>query len=994
MPHSRANKLGESNSGRDYHAAQVDTEPPVAGAVSFPHLEWIDGFNGAKGYWLGGADDARANGTHLALSRWSDFASGIVSFTVCVGLLPTACDVSLTTLDGNATDAWIDMSLATEATRIYHLTVTATDAAVHKTSVSTRIFLDWALPEIGSLQVEELHFLENETSIHATAIAEIWGGARGFNGSAVDITWATTLSTTGESVPCTFTEHLNASPDGFSYYVACTLPPSNDTAAKLCFEARAHSRVQYSLPSSACLSFSRAKVSLLSAPVLKLQPTQHELHLTWEAQDSADCAAAEGLGLSAFGEEKREESASAGLPCAVERQICTYMSCSEPQVATHQQMSGAASIFDTLFANYSGEVWAEVVASNSKGETSKRTASNTVLISMPLTESAPGEGLLRFGPSDDLPSLADTVLTVGGFVDNTFGLVSFEWCVGAESGDDLMPCQKTVGHNGIVLPMAPVRLTDYEDKFTLAHVLSEESFEAVAKATVCNSYGLCTTSHSNPVRISLVNPIPGQVYDEVLLDELADWSAVSFISYPQGGCSATPILSGKEDTALIDKKILAYRGMYRTRMDTTSVLLQRPAYALAASWDNFKTQRAGLSDFARIEVCFGSISVGDALPCCSVPAADRGSVLARVPSETIGVLKSGTYFATVRAFNRAGRMVEVNSSGVPIYSNAATTSPSDFVLISRRAYATCELVAHWDPSDVCENAHYSFRLCELHGGCGEPTTVPNSALGSDGRMVHNSTATTLEPGKIYYAQLEPIDCGPVPVVRSSVINSNYVTCTNFPPQLDPKANPIIASPKGSAALAYPGSALVSWYNAFSDPFCEIGGFTVCVMGTDAQCDDDNPYLWQTLSVEAPPPSPPPPMLPPLPPPSSPPPLPPPQRPPLPPPPSPVPLPPPPPSAPPSIPPPAVPPRAPPSPPVTPPPPSPLPFPPPPSPHPSRRLHLPHLHRRPRHLRHHRHHSHRLRHLQRLHLLRRLHHRHRLPHHHPLRHLPLHRHHHH
>ena len=49
----------------------------------------------------------------LALSRWSDFASGIVSFTVCVGLLLTACDVSLTTLDGNATDAWIDMSLAT-----------------------------------------------------------------------------------------------------------------------------------------------------------------------------------------------------------------------------------------------------------------------------------------------------------------------------------------------------------------------------------------------------------------------------------------------------------------------------------------------------------------------------------------------------------------------------------------------------------------------------------------------------------------------------------------------------------------------------------------------------------------------------------------------------------------------------------------------------------------------------------------------------------------
>ena len=128
---SCTNKLGESNSGRDYHAVQVDTEPPVAGAVSFPHLEWIDGLNGAKGYWLGGADDARANGTYLALSRWSDFASGIVSFTVCVGLRPMACDVSMTTLDGNATDAWIDMSLATEATRIYHLTVTATDAAVH-----------------------------------------------------------------------------------------------------------------------------------------------------------------------------------------------------------------------------------------------------------------------------------------------------------------------------------------------------------------------------------------------------------------------------------------------------------------------------------------------------------------------------------------------------------------------------------------------------------------------------------------------------------------------------------------------------------------------------------------------------------------------------------------------------------------------------------------------------------------------------------------------
>lgn len=518
-------------------------------------------------------------------------------------------------------------------------------------------------------------------------------------------------------------------------------------------------------------------------------------------------------------------------PCVVEWSFCTSLGvCTEYASASANQSSSTLLLSSAILANYSGRVWAVARATNRAGLTSEPVRSNRLIVGP--REAVPQEGYLRLGPAVVLASLAQAIVRVSGFEEVEYGVTLFTWCVGTSSSPgDLLACRNetSLPHE---LAVGQLALDGIE-------VGDNGTFPAVVTATACTLVGGCTRAVSNQIMIDSADPTAGFVTDGLLFeDDSLSWTDVSMLACDDFTCSATPLLDGSESASGRALKLTA-AGLYIVDRISDAMRILPSGTQLAATWGGLSDREGALQ---RVEVCFGtSPGAHDVLPCTQVPASSGLAITAQMSLQDRTV-----YFATVRAFDLAGRNVTISSAGSRHFGLGPI--PSEVYGPTQSFVADCtRWTTRWQPfaDPFCAGVVHSWSLCDAKGQCTPPfdtglgcnstscaDVLTGDSAADDSIPIVLNTSVSLERGVVYTAQVSATGCSSV---TSHAVSSAAVVCDDTPPELNAPTPSIVDATFGYPVVVVPGSAVVTWAGVFSDPESGLDRFEVCLSGEPVRC---------------------------------------------------------------------------------------------------------------------------------------------------------------
>ena len=355
----------------------LDTKPPVSGTIRIPELHWSVRANA----WIAKLDDGRFShvsavvyfpgfvdtATNTGNMRRKDDGSLFApAFVICVGSAPLTCsDPEITTSDVRQ---GIQMNFSAGES---HVNVWLTDAMGFSTASSSRVFIDSSPPILGHLAIDGV-IASNGTAVpitRSTFVLSVVGGAQDLDLEGVTVSWET-LAMDGSSTPAC---DMFAQVSSFTWRVRC----ASDETQTLCLNATAINAVGLSTSRVACVRL------WLGAPTWAGDPptlrfTGTELLLNWNKPTSYD-----------------------GLE-TIEWTLCTDLGCSE-RAPSPPNGSVLVPLSHPILVNASGQAWAELVASNGAGLTSRMRRTDRVFFA----SSTPGAGTVQVGPNVSLATLAE-----------------------------------------------------------------------------------------------------------------------------------------------------------------------------------------------------------------------------------------------------------------------------------------------------------------------------------------------------------------------------------------------------------------------------------------------------------------------------------------------------------------------------------------------------------------------------------------------------------
>ena len=615
--------------------------------------------------------------------------------------------------------------------------------------------------------------------------------------SSPNVSWH--VHTLDGSLPpaCDFVETVSA----LEWVATCRI--DNDAEVELCFVARPGVGELLGQLQSACVVIDASVPEWDVMALPQLLQEGHRLHLSWRAP-----------------QERRTG------PCTVAWALCTRVRCDNLTDATGRfGASGNASIPIThnLLANYTGEVWATLVATNVVGLTSAAATTNTVLISW---GDAPTPGRLTLGPRDWVPSAAHVVVHIDGFLEPNSGVATFTWCVGTEAdSDDILPCQvEQLATPGEYVPRV-LHLADFAEQLALP---LNSTYPIVVTATACTAASDCTEAVSNRVVADAVDPVVGVVRDGLPTDGLR-WDEVHLIACDTAPCAVSPFIGRGDDTAGRHTVLAAVAALRRNESSA-----QKGTRQLAASWVGFSDQHSGLES---VSLCFGSTpGSDDIVPCTLIPSAPSSGVAITAP---LPLLSDGvTYYASVRAADGSDRAVLSSSPGVIFYSEA----PALVLLEAPSFLPGCQSVGFsWQPSAEarCSEETYSWSLCSERSS--SKVCAPQGELahvGEGAALV--DAAVELQRGVPYTVEVTTVGCSPVTTTATS---AGFV-CDDVPPIVSDTTAPTLRSTFAGgafgAAASIPGNVSLSWGGVFYDSDTGLqDSFQVCVTAVPVDCADED-----------------------------------------------------------------------------------------------------------------------------------------------------------
>ena len=808
----------------------LDIEQPRMGTVSIPSLVWSDEHSA----WLGALADAAE-----LFVTWTPFVDiSLQSYTICVTREPdSGCDVEEHEIAETPWDEVQLMNLVQHAgngtSTSYLITVKATDRVGLTSSTEVSLLLDHSAPSISPLSARAFGADEVagvmrpvQTVLHDTLVRlELVGGAFDDDlDEPLSVRWA--HSQANQPLQCTY-HRLNVT--DWVWAAHCNLTD----ATEVCFTAQAISVVGLiSPPSSACIHVRLAAPQWSASPTLTRTGRADELNASWV------------LPTEAFGPAPVS---------TVEWALCTGRGCSAQRAVEPAQSYVLVSIRgEEIPSGYRGEAWVVLTASATGARRrSSAIASNRLHVGG--TEPSPGQLTFR---SERHASLADAVLDVGGFEEPVHGIVSFVWCIGTAMGaSDLMACRSETE-----LPRT-IELAPFRNVLSTAAQCvgcPPTTHTAVATATACNTFGLCSFGASSELTIDADHPVGGSIRDGLHLEDEASWEEVltfTCSAVGDGLCYTSPLLSGDESDTLRESLIADLR-----LHTATSSKMQYGPSSLAATWSGFRDTGSGVGSAL---LCFGRADEPSAMhACANVPGS--GMAVASIP-----LVHHATYVATIIITDRVGRNSSFSTTGVQIFSTAPTAASVAIVqqlgantTVCDAAVRDCEdAVTHWEDDTVYQancnavhvvwdafedagclsNVSYTWQLCSSLGACSPAARLP------PGVRVAQQESAALVHGRMYRSILSANGCSGA--AASSV--SNGIVCDESAPVVH--GAPLLSTVSGDAVS--PGAAAVlvdiSWRGVFSDHESLLVKFEVCVwQGAVEGCGKDSQWFDAATNTSA------------------------------------------------------------------------------------------------------------------------------------------------
>ena len=422
-----------------------------------------------------------------------------------------------------------------------------------------------------------------------------------------------------------------------------------------------------------------------------------------------------------------------------------------------------------------------------------------------------------------IQTAADATVRVRGFLEPYIGIDFFELCLGTQTNvHDVMPCV-----NSTHVPQQDLKIGVAFGGLLLPQ---NESHSLVATARACSPVGECTSTVSNSLQVDVDDPLGGFVADGLLApDEIPDADVIAIACDQGSACYGWPLV-GVGGIGAVDRMNVDVADLTLPTSAVNNLTRQMRGTMLAATWGGGFAD--GFSGIARIEVCFGSTpGTGDLVPC--TPMEDENGLPLR---EGVAIaqprdLPSGiTYFATVRAFDKAARNATATSAGLIYFNAPPQTTP--LVLDEGEANgfaAQCGTIgASWDAfgDPGCETPiRYTWQVC-TPALCTEATVLPRSHRVS----VNASTSdATLDAGVQYVLRVSAVGCSGLEAIQWS----RGVVCDETDPEV--VGSPTLTSPYGRTALADGDTVTVAWRQVFEERDSLLVSSEVCLTGLPVDC---------------------------------------------------------------------------------------------------------------------------------------------------------------
>lgn len=755
-----------------------DREPPSITPLQLAGLVW----SAVDDAWLAAPLEAPQQ-ISLTWPSLRDTQLPMASLSICVGSEPFSCSMHNETLPGSSSGALLRLNLSSVS--IFHVAVGATDMSGNAGLASTRVHVDGTPPLLGSLIVNNQSWA-TEVDIYETRFeVGVVGGAHDDETDDVRVRLSTQAHMdehgTGGNTSCRFTMQ---SPS-WRWEARCVF---QEATTRFCVAAYAYTPLHASATSTVCIR------ALVRAPVIKsvhLQREDDRLALHWPGL-LEPTAAFDTLWV-----------------------LCTYDACTSATVSPANRTEAVVPADHALLDDYRGQVWAQVWTRGGDGLLlSTPTVSNALIIAKGGFEEP---GTVDVAPRPYLSSLAELVIFIGGFVDPLHGTVYFQWCVGSnDGGSDLLPCQnQTVVPTRIALADYSAQIVDFAGPYT-----------AYVTATACTAYSCISAAASDVVTIDQDDPIAGAV-DVGLGSPTEDTSwaektAVIACSHAGGetSCSASPLVDDSDSPFVRQMKTDRLQSLMAVAANTTL------APFIAARWAGFEDTGSGL---ARVELCFGTAAgASDLVPCTPVMN------YAAAATSDHPLAQSQEYYATVRAYDRVGRVVSVVSRG--FYHAMAISSSGGGLQVmqveSGGYQSDCRQIGMaWTPvTQACAaDVEHRLQICSAEGRCGADVAIAVDG-GFESIWTNVSIPSALRPGMAFSASLTASGC------------SGVMTRTVGPLMCDDTAPKVINAPtllgaEGESILLRGGRANVSWAGVFVNEQSPIVAVAVCVRAASSSvCD--------------------------------------------------------------------------------------------------------------------------------------------------------------
>lgn len=850
------NPLGMLSIARAYYAGGngvVDVQVPVVGEISLGGYVWSERHLS----WLGSRaiGDPTLDGVILYWDPFSDVHVSLYSICVSIMAVP-GCSATLD-IDAASTTGLFNVTLpasafainTTNTSTIYSITLKATDAVGKSSSSDVHLLYDHSVPAIGQLSasifehaagavVSDSH-ASNTTILTDTIVRLELAGQAYDNDIDEDLSlqWVA-YATGGAPLTCIFERMYGTAYANTSWIFTANC--SVIVAGELCFNLSAVSVVGLASVSSTCIAVH------LAAPVWS-QTAEPILARVPDADGNASRQLNVFFSYPAYLLD--------GITPTLTYKLCTHLGCDASE-AQGGQTQALFSLEHPLFEGYTGETWVEfhtAYPSYSKGNNSNR---------IRVGSEEPTQGVLTL--SSHVASLSEAELKIDGFVETVMGVSSLVWCVGTTVGaSDLMAC-RTETTLEFKRP-AILRFAAFSDSL----VFLDYTHYASVTATACNSLGQCTQASSNSIVVDLDQPTGGFIADGLILATDSVWDEVNVLTCKDDSslhgsglaCVTYSLLNGDESDALRQFTIAALTTHVLSATNTGVV--SRDSSLLSVSWGGFVDNSTGLAE--SMELCFLQVATSDEESSGDTGLDEEGSGegsgeesggFSEVATDTtLACVKVGTqgfamasiatveegrqYYVTIKASDRAGNSLILQSAGVQILTSAPASA--DVSIVSgqqgaRQRYTqvcTQLQVEFWPFDDPgCEaSPSYAWTLCDARGNCSASMSLIDSSLSSTGLYQFN-TSVSLETGVTYRTAVSATSACSGATTKSESVG---LLCDETSPDIRGSPTLELVGIYGDPSYTWPPSnasgtngARLRWTDLLVDAESSIAGYEVCI----------------------------------------------------------------------------------------------------------------------------------------------------------------------